>query len=91
MRGIALLDLVFTSKEALVRDENAGSSVGYCYCEMVFIILRGGSKANSRISVLHVMKEDFSLFRDLSGRIPRDIVLEKQGVEDNRLVFLNQE
>lgn len=45
--------------------------------EMVFIVLRGVNKTNSRISVLDDMRADFVLFRDLFGRIPRDMVLEK--------------
>lgn len=58
---------------------------------MVFTILREGSKANSRISVLGVMTADFSLFKDLFGRIPRDMVLEKLGVEDSWMIFMDQE
>ncbi|GAB0179817.1 hypothetical protein GRJ2_000447000 [Grus japonensis] len=77
MRGGILLDLIFTNKDALVRDEKVGSSHGCCYREMVLIILRRGSTANSRISILDVSRADFDLFRDLFGRIPRDMVLEK--------------
>ena len=49
MRGDVLLVLIFTNKEALVRDEKVGSSLGCSYHDKVFIILRGGSKASSRI------------------------------------------
>lgn len=49
IRRDILLVLIFTNKEALVRDEKVGSSVG-CSChDRVFIILRGGSKASSSI------------------------------------------
>ncbi|OPJ67032.1 hypothetical protein AV530_016958 [Patagioenas fasciata monilis] len=91
VRENILLNFIFTNKEALIRDEKAGSRLGCSYHKMVFTILREGSKANSRISVLGVMTADFSLFKDLFGRIPRDMVLEKLGVEDSWMIFMDQE
>lgn len=43
-------------------------------------ILRGGNKANSRITTLDFRGVDFGLFRDLPGRIPRERVLERREI-----------
>lgn len=81
MKGVILLDLVFTvfpNKETLVRDQKVESSCVCSYYKMVFIILRRGAKANNRISILDVIRADCGLFRDLSGKIPWDTVLERR-------------
>ena len=49
----ALLDLVLTNKEGLVEDVKVGGRLGCSDHEMVeFMILRGGSRAISRIKTL---------------------------------------
>jgi len=48
--------------------------------EMVeFRILRGGSRAISRIETLHLRRANFGLFRELLGGIPWARALEGQG------------
>lgn len=51
-----------------------------------FRILRGGNKANSRITALDFRREDFCLFRDPLGRIP-ERVLERRGVQESWLII----
>ncbi|GAB0205201.1 hypothetical protein GRJ2_002985700 [Grus japonensis] len=68
-RGV-LLDLILTNKEGLVEDVKAGGSLGYSDHEMVeFRILRGRSRAISRINTLDFRRANFGLFKDLLGRI----------------------
>jgi len=69
-RGV-LLDLVLTNRDSLVKDVKAGGSLGCSDHEMVeFRILRGGSRAVSRITALDFRRANFSLFKDLLGGIP---------------------
>ena len=69
-RGV-LLDLVLTDRDALVEDVKVGGSLGCSDHEMVeFRILRGGSRAVSRITALDFRRANFSLFKDLLGGIP---------------------
>lgn len=91
VRGNILLNFIFINKKVLVRHEKTGSSLGCSYHKMVFTILREGNKANSKISVLDVMTANFGLSKNLFGRIPRDMVLEKWEVEDSWLIFMDQE
>lgn len=42
-----------------------------------FRILRAEYKATSRFTTLDLWRPDFGLFRDLLGRIPRDMALER--------------
>ena len=70
-RAGTLLDLILTDKEELVGVFKTGGSLGCSDHEMVeFRILRGGRRAKSRITTLGFRRADFSLFRDLLGRIP---------------------
>jgi len=65
MRRGALLDLVLTNKEGLVEDVKVGGSLGSSDHEMVnFRILRGGSRATSRIKTLDIRRANFGLFKD---------------------------
>jgi len=67
----ALLDLVLTNKEGLVEDVKAGDSLGCSDHEMVgFRILRGGSRAISRIKTLDFRRANFGLFKERLGGIP---------------------
>ncbi|PKU29819.1 rna-directed dna polymerase from mobile element jockey-like [Limosa lapponica baueri] len=57
-----------------------GGSLGCTDHEMVELrILRGGNKANGRITTPNFRRADFSLCRDLLGRIPWETVLESRG------------
>jgi len=67
----ALLDLVLTNKEGLVEDMKVGGRLGGSDHEMVnFQILRGGSRAISRITTLDFRRANFGLFKELLGGIP---------------------
>ena len=80
MRRGVLLDPVLTNKEGLVGDVKVGSSLGCSDHKMVeFRILRGRSRAISRITTLDFRRATFSLFKDLLGRIPWIKVLEGKG------------
>ena len=60
----ALLDLVLTNKEGLVEDVKVGGGLGCSDHEMVeFRILRGGSRAISRIKTLDHRRANFGLLR----------------------------
>lgn len=70
MRRGALLDIILANKEDLIGDVKAEESLGCSDHETVeFRILRRGSKAKSKITVLHFRKGDFGLFRDLLERV----------------------
>ncbi|GAB0208892.1 hypothetical protein GRJ2_003354900 [Grus japonensis] len=71
MRRGVLLDLVLTNKEGLVGDVKVEGSLGCRDHEMVeFRILRGRSRAVSRITALDFRRANFGLFKDLLGTIP---------------------
>ncbi|GAB0205877.1 mitochondrial enolase superfamily member 1 [Grus japonensis] len=86
-RGV-LLDLVLTKKGGQVEDVKVGGSLGCSDHEMVeFRILRGRSRAVSRITTLDFRRANFGLFKDLLGRIPWVKVLEGGGVQESWSVF----
>ncbi|GAB0209507.1 mitochondrial enolase superfamily member 1 [Grus japonensis] len=86
-RGM-LLDLVLTNKEGLVEDLKVGGSLGCSDHEMVeFRILRGRSRAISRITTLDFRRGNFGLFKDLLGRIPWVRALEGGGVQESWSIF----
>jgi len=67
----ALLDLVLTNMDGLVEDVKVGGRLSCSDHEMVeFRILRGGSRAISRIKTLDLRRANFGLFRGLLGEIP---------------------
>jgi len=79
----ALLDLVLTNKEGLVEDAKVGGRLGCSDHEMVeFRILRGGSRAKSRIKTLDLRRANFALFKELLGGIPWARALEGRGVQE---------
>jgi len=49
-------------------------------------IPKGGSRAKSRTTSLHVRGADFNLFRDLLRRIPWDMTMERRGVQESWLM-----
>ena len=62
-RGM-LLDLISTNKEGLVADMKVRGSLGCLDHETVeFRILRGGSRAISRITALDFRRANFDLFK----------------------------
>ena len=84
----ALLDLILTNKEGLVEDVKAGGRLSCSDHEMVeFRILRGGSRAISRIKTSNLTRADFALFKELLGAIPWARALEGRGVQEYWLLF----
>jgi len=84
----ALLDLVLTNKEGLVEDVKVGGRLGCSDHELVeFRILRGGSRAISRIKTLGLRRADFALFKELLGGIPWAKALEGRGLHECRSLF----
>ena len=84
----ALLDLILTSKEGLVRIVKVKGSLGCSDHEiMEFRILREGNQAKSRIITLDFRIAGFDLFRDLLERVPWDMVLERDVVKESWLIF----
>ena len=71
MRTGAMLDLVLPNKEGLVRNVKLKGSLGCSDHEMVeFKILKAATRAHSKLTALDFRRADFSLFRDLLGRVP---------------------
>ena len=63
-----LLDLVLTNRKGTVEDVKGGGGLGCSDHEMVeFGILRGGSRAISRIRALDFRRANSGLFKDLLG------------------------
>jgi len=66
----------------------AECSIGYSYHEIVnFRIPGGGSRAKSRATAMDFRKGDIKLFRDLLGRIPWDLILERRKIQVSQLIF----
>jgi len=85
-RGV-LLDLALTNK-GLVEDVKVGGSLGCSDHEMVeFKMLRGRSKAISRITALDFRRANFGLFEDLLGGILWVRALEDRGVQESSSPF----
>ncbi|GAB0202872.1 hypothetical protein GRJ2_002752800 [Grus japonensis] len=84
----AMLDLIVTNKEGLVGDVKLKGSLGCSDHEMVeFKIVRTVRRAHNKLTTLDFQRADFSLFRDLLGRIPWDKALEGRGAQDSWLIF----
>jgi len=76
----ALLNRILTNKEGLVGDVKVGGRLGCSDHEMVeFRILRGGTRAISRIKTLDFRRDNFGHFKDLLGGIPWARALESRG------------
>ena len=83
-RRSALLVLMLTNKEGLVGDVKVEGSLGCSDHEVVeFRILRGGSRAKSKITTLDFRKSDFDLFKGLLSRFPWDKALEGRGAQES--------
>lgn len=78
--GRALLALLLTNKEKLVRNMIDGVSCGYNGHEMAkFSMLGAIWKVSRRLKTQDFRRTDFSLFRELVGRIPREAALKDNG------------
>ena len=65
-----------------------GGSLGCSDHEMVeFRILRGRSRAVSRITTLYLRRTNFGLFKVLLGRIPWVKALEGKGAQESGSIF----
>lgn len=72
------MDQTLTNQEELVGNMRPVGSLGYSDHEMVEVrILRGTSRANSRITTLDFWRADWNPFRDLFGKIPWETALER--------------
>lgn len=76
-----------TNKEELVGDIKVGGSLGCCDHRIVeFRILKDGRKAKSRTTILDFRRADFNLFRDLLGRFPWFMALDRRGIQESWLL-----
>lgn len=72
------LDSMHTKQEKLVGDVKVRDKRNCSDHKLVvFSILRGPNKANSKITGLDFRLADFSLCRNVLGRIPKDMALER--------------
>ncbi|GAB0178933.1 hypothetical protein GRJ2_000358600 [Grus japonensis] len=84
----AMLDLILTNKEGLVGDVKLKGSLDCSDHEMVeFRILRAARRVCSKLTTLDFSRADFSLFRDLLGKIAWDKALDGRGARDSWLIF----
>ena len=83
-----MLDLALMNKEGLVGNVKLKGSLGCSDHEMVeFKILRAARRADSTLTTLGFRRADFSLFRDLLGRVSWDAALEGRGAQGSWLIF----
>lgn len=75
----APLDLLFVNREGFVGDVIVGGCSGYSNCKILFSILRGGTKGNSRTAVMDFLRADFHPFRRLVDRVPWKAILKGKG------------
>ena len=75
-----LPDLLLTNKEKSHRDVKIKGSLGYSNCQTVaFKILREVRKTHCMVTTQDFRRAEFSLFRDLPGRISWKTALEGKG------------
>jgi len=87
-RREVVLDLVLTKKEGLVGHVKIKGSFGCNDHEMVeFKILRAARRPHSKLTTLGFRIADFSLIRDLTGRITWNKALEGRGAQEIWLIF----
>ncbi|PKU41564.1 glycerol kinase [Limosa lapponica baueri] len=85
-----MLAIVLTN-EVLVGNVKLTDSLDCSDHEMVeFKIIRAARKAHTKIATLDFRREDFSLFRDLLGRVPWDKALKGRGAQESWLIFKDQ-
>ena len=83
-----MLDLVLTNKEWLVSNVKLKGSLGCHNHEMVeFKILRVSKRVHSKLAALDFRRADFSLIRELPGRVTWENALEGRGVQESWSAF----
>ena len=88
MRGGTLLDRIPTKKAEVVKEEKTDGKIGCCDHEMVeFLILKGKNKANIVIKTQDYRTAEFGLLKDLLGRIPQEMVMEKRADQKSWFIF----
>lgn len=92
MRVGPFLNMIFTDKEDTVEDVKIGESFGCTHWEIVeFRIQRKGNKARNRITALDLSllyfasRSNFVLFRNLLGRLPPKIDVDRTGIQESWL------
>ena len=81
-RGGALLDLLFTNREALVGDVEVGGCLGFRDQEIKDLLVRGEVKQGaSRITTIESWRADFGPFGMLVKKVPWEKVLKGKGVQ----------
>lgn len=82
------LELVFTSKQALLSNVKLEGSFGCSDHKMMeFKILRVSKKVCSQLTTLDFKRAEFKLFRELHGRATWDKALERREAQDSSSVF----
>ena len=85
----ALLDLVLTNTEGLVRDVKVGGTLGCSDHEMMEFRIMGTTHktTRSKIRALDFRRANFDLFKKLLGEIPWAGALEGKGAQESWLAF----
>lgn len=79
----ALLDLILTSMDGLVRNVKLQSCLGCSDPEKVqFCMQRAVRREQSRLATLAFCRADFGLLRRWVGRVPWEAVLEGKGFQE---------
>lgn len=79
-RSNAPLDLLFINREKLVMNTAADGSLPCSDPRMTeFSISRKDTKLNSRVRILNFRRWDFSLFKQLLARFPKEAIIRKKG------------
>ncbi|KAM9590842.1 uncharacterized protein ACIBXB_005891 [Morphnus guianensis] len=87
-RGGALLDLLFTNREGLVRGVMVGGRLGLNDHEMTeFSILGEARKGVSKTTTMDFRRANFGLFKALVERVPWEMVLKGKGVQEGWTFF----
>jgi len=87
-RGEALLDLLLTNAEEIIKDVNVGGIPGCSDHALVeFVISRDVGLAKSGVRTLNFGSATFKLFNGLLAKIPWDAVLKDKDVEESWLLF----
>lgn len=90
MKRGALLDIVLTKKEMLVKKVKLKSSLCCSVHETSeFKILRAARRTLSKLTMLDFKRADFGLFRNVLGRAPWDEAMEEKVAQEIKLTFKN--
>ena len=87
-RGEALLDLLLTNAEEIIKGVNVGGSLGCSDHALVeFVILKNAGLAKSRAGTLCFRRANFRLLKELLSGIPWETVLKGMGTEQSWQLF----